>query len=266
MALPAASTPVDFAYAVHTQVGHRTTGARVNGRLGAACSPPWRTATRSRLHVQSELAGPSSGTGPPSSSHLGARARSVPGSPRSGAKRRSNRQDRHHQGDAQQNLPIEPCSSTTSWRSWPVRCATRTSRRSMPPWARVTSVPHPWRSDWCRTWAGETGNEEDLARDHAAGCGWPASRAGGPAWRSRASTTSGRSRPAAALPSRATDRRLHHARRRGLGACADPPTWAESKAQPETDGRGSSGPRTARACSWFRSRREALTATAFSRT
>jgi guanosine-3',5'-bis(diphosphate) 3'-pyrophosphohydrolase len=33
IALPAGSTPVDFAYAVHTEVGHRTMGARVNGRL-----------------------------------------------------------------------------------------------------------------------------------------------------------------------------------------------------------------------------------------
>ncbi|MDQ0742863.1 guanosine-3',5'-bis(diphosphate) 3'-pyrophosphohydrolase [Clavibacter sp. B3I6] len=31
--LPAGGTPVDFAYAVHTDVGHRTMGAKVNGRL-----------------------------------------------------------------------------------------------------------------------------------------------------------------------------------------------------------------------------------------
>ncbi len=33
VALPAESSPVDFAYAIHTEVGHRTIGARVNGRL-----------------------------------------------------------------------------------------------------------------------------------------------------------------------------------------------------------------------------------------
>ncbi len=31
--LPVGATPVDFAYSIHTQVGHRCTGARVNGRM-----------------------------------------------------------------------------------------------------------------------------------------------------------------------------------------------------------------------------------------
>ena len=32
-ALPRGSTPIDFAYSIHTDLGHQTTGARVNGRM-----------------------------------------------------------------------------------------------------------------------------------------------------------------------------------------------------------------------------------------
>ncbi|MGH8273574.1 MAG: RelA/SpoT family protein [Gammaproteobacteria bacterium] len=36
--LPAGATPLDFAYAVHSGLGHRTTGARINGKLVALTS------------------------------------------------------------------------------------------------------------------------------------------------------------------------------------------------------------------------------------
>ncbi|HEY3437962.1 MAG TPA: bifunctional (p)ppGpp synthetase/guanosine-3',5'-bis(diphosphate) 3'-pyrophosphohydrolase [Actinotalea sp.] len=59
MALPAGATPVDFAYAVHTEVGHRTMGARVNGRLVPLDSVLENGDVVDVLTSKSETAGPS---------------------------------------------------------------------------------------------------------------------------------------------------------------------------------------------------------------
>ena len=59
MALPAGATPVDFAYAVHTEVGHRCIGARVNGRLVPLDSVLENGDTVEIFTSRSERAGPS---------------------------------------------------------------------------------------------------------------------------------------------------------------------------------------------------------------
>ncbi len=64
ISLPRGATPVDFAYTVHTEVGHRCTGAKVNGRLVALDSQLESgdiveiiTSRRSNGRAQSRLAG-----------------------------------------------------------------------------------------------------------------------------------------------------------------------------------------------------------------
>ncbi|MGN6610116.1 MAG: RelA/SpoT family protein, partial [Jatrophihabitans sp.] len=59
MALPSGSTPVDFAYAVHTEVGHRCIGARVNGKLVALESVLDNGDTIEIFTSKAEIAGPS---------------------------------------------------------------------------------------------------------------------------------------------------------------------------------------------------------------
>jgi len=59
IALPSGSTPVDFAYAVHTEVGHRTMGARVNGRLVPLDSSLENGDVVDVFTSKSETAGPS---------------------------------------------------------------------------------------------------------------------------------------------------------------------------------------------------------------
>ena len=59
VALPSGSTPVDFAYAVHTEVGHRCMGARVNGRLVPLESPLDNGDVVEIFTSKAEAAGPS---------------------------------------------------------------------------------------------------------------------------------------------------------------------------------------------------------------
>lgn len=57
--LPASSTPVDFAYAVHTEVGAKTVGARVNGNLVPLDTRLENGDTVEVLTTKSDAAGPS---------------------------------------------------------------------------------------------------------------------------------------------------------------------------------------------------------------
>ena len=59
IALPQGSTPVDFAYAIHTEVGHRTVGAKVDGRLVSLESPLSNGETVEVLTSKAPDAGPS---------------------------------------------------------------------------------------------------------------------------------------------------------------------------------------------------------------
>ncbi|GLU48107.1 RelA/SpoT family protein [Nocardiopsis ansamitocini] len=59
IALPQGATAVDFAYAVHTEVGHRTVGARVNGRLVALDSELSNGETVEIITAKTADAGPS---------------------------------------------------------------------------------------------------------------------------------------------------------------------------------------------------------------
>jgi GTP pyrophosphokinase len=59
ISLPSGATPVDFGYAVHTEVGHRCIGARVNGKLVPLESTLTNGDTLEIFTAKSETAGPS---------------------------------------------------------------------------------------------------------------------------------------------------------------------------------------------------------------
>ena len=91
IALPTGSSPVDFAYAIHTEVGHRTIGARVNGRLVPLESKLDNGDVVEVFTSKAPERRRRAATGWASSSHRAPATRSGSGSPRSAARRPSSR-------------------------------------------------------------------------------------------------------------------------------------------------------------------------------
>ena len=144
IALPTGATPVDFAYAVHTEVGHHTIGARVNGRLVPLESTldngdvvevftsksPTAGPSRDWLGLREVAAGPLQD---PPVVHQGA--------PRGGdrAGQGADRQADAQGGAAAQAADVPRVADAGRGRT----SSSPTSPRSTPPSARATSAPRP---------------------------------------------------------------------------------------------------------------------------
>ncbi len=267
IALPAGSTPVDFAYAVHTEVGHRTMGARVNGRLVPLDSTLENGDVVDVLTSKSETAGPSRDW------------LAFVNSPRARNKIRQwfskerreeaveHGKDRDRQGDAQAE-PADPAPAQRTSRSSrsPTRCATRTSRRCTPRSARDRSRLRASCRSSCTPWAARTARPRTSRRSRAPGTPRAARARATRAWSSRAWTTSGSSSPSAAPRCRATrSSASSRAGRASASTARTAPTSSGCATSPSASST-STGPRAATRSSWSRSRSRHSTVRVCSRT
>ena len=144
ISLPGESTPVDFAYAVHTEVGHRTIGARVNGSLVALDSKLTNGDVVEIFTSRSPTAGPSQDW------------LTFVGSSRARTKIRQwfTKERREDAVDAgkealtramrKAGLPLQRLLGGEALSRWPRTCATPTSPRCTRRSGRTTSPPPRW--------------------------------------------------------------------------------------------------------------------------